>query len=76
MEELGEIRVFIESVKQNKITDDIVADFIDFIDKAPSQCVILGCTELPVLFDLAKVQLTKRIYDPLQCGIDMLKAKE
>lgn len=75
-EELIELRVFIEAVKQNKITDDIIADFTDYIDKAPSQCVVLGCTELPVLYDLAKERLkpsSKRIYDPLQCGIDMLK---
>lgn len=76
--ELKTIRIFIEAVKQNTITSEIIEEFADFIEKASSQCVVLGCTELPVLYDLAKVHLkssTKRIYNPLQCGINLLKEK-
>lgn len=76
-QELAELRQFIEAVKQNKITDETVAAFSAFIEDVPCGSVILGCTELPVLYKQKKHGLKpykKQVYDPLQCGINDLKA--
>ncbi len=74
--ELRKLRIFIEAVKKNNINTEIIESFAEFISKAPCKSIILGCTELPVLYDLIKSQdnkLNKIVYDPLQCGIEILK---
>lgn len=72
------LRFFIEAVKQNKITEEIIEKFACFIDSSPHEAVILGCTELPVLYELAEPQMKlmkKNVYNPLQCGIEELKKR-
>lgn len=70
------IRMWIESVKQQKITDEIKNDFINFICENNSNTIILGCTELPILYRLCRESINKKIYDPLQCAIDFLVKKQ
>lgn len=77
-EELKKLRFFIEVVKQNKITDDSVEEFEKFIQVLPCKNIILGCTELPVIYEYIKDKVLgtyKVIYDPLQCGINRLKER-
>lgn len=70
-----EIREFIECVKQNKISDEALNNFADFINFKPDDYVILGCTELPILYDLIKEKINKKCINPLEIGIDAVKAK-
>lgn len=69
------LRDFIESIKQNKISDTVIEKFQMFIDNSETDTVILGCTELPVLltecFKNGYIP-TKFIIDPLQCAIDKI----
>lgn len=71
--ELIKLRDFIEAVKQNKITDNILNNFIDYINNFDNNVIILGCTELPILYEKCKNKIFKTIYDPLECTIDTLK---
>lgn len=48
--EYSQLRAYIEAVKQNTIDDAICRSFIDFIDRFGEDAVILGCTELPILY--------------------------
>jgi len=71
---------FIESVKQDKVTDEVKSDFISFIlgnasefrDKDGRIHVILGCTELPLLADSYSGEEIV-FHDPLENIIDWLK---
>ncbi len=67
-EEQIRIRKFIEAVKQDRIEDDVVEDFADYINGIESECIILGCTEIPVLWDQIKDQIHgKVVVNPLEC---------
>ena len=71
----NKMREFIESVKQNKITNEVLIEFMNYIASFDTKCVIIGCTEFPVLYDKALelgLKTTKKIFDPLQCTIDSL----
>lgn len=71
-EEHSMLRDCIEAVKQNKYTDRVRTTFIELVNRYPS-CV-LGCTELPILYEKYKEAVTcERIYDPLLLGIMWLK---
>jgi aspartate racemase len=72
--ELTALRAYIEAVKQNRITSGITASFADFAANLPYENIVLGCTELSVLFDNADIG-AKRIIDPLKCGITELKER-
>lgn len=70
------LRSWIEAVKQNLYTDDVLLSFKDFIDKCTSSSLILGCTELPVLYQKALLSGWKpkiKILDPLESVIRLLK---
>lgn len=71
--EFSKIRSFIEAVKQNNINEEIKCEFIKYINGIESDSLILGCTELPVLYKECEEKCNKKIYDPLQCAIDVLK---
>lgn len=72
-DEYGKLRECIEAVKQNKYTDDIKKIFIDLVSRYDS--CILGCTELPILYDMYKDEIIiNNVYDPLFIGL--LKLKE
>lgn len=66
------LRKCIEAVKQNKFTEEIKTIFIDLVGRYDA--CILGCTELPVLYEMYKIDIcTNNIYDPLLLGIQKLK---
>lgn len=71
--DFSKIREFIETVKQNNISEEVKEEFIKYINKIECDSLILGCTELPVLYKECKSQINKKIYDPLQVAIDVLK---
>lgn len=72
------IRLFIESVKQNKISSQIAREWNQFIDKFNCSNVLLGCTEFPVLVNyINQVEngdgCKINYYDPLEAALDELK---
>ena len=72
-EEYTKLRDCIEAVKQDKYTDEIRETFLDLVNR--SDVCILGCTELPILYEKYKDGVTcRKVYDPLVLGI--LKMKE
>ena len=72
-EEYTQLRDCIEAVKQDKYTDEIRETFLDLVNR--SDVCILGCTELPILYEKYKDGVTcRKVYDPLVLGI--LKMKE
>ena len=73
-EEFAYQREIIESVKQKKITDHEIGLMIKLINSAPSETVIIGCTEFPIIFEKVDQSAiaSKTVIDPLQCVIDKL----
>ena len=72
-EEYTKLRECIEAVKQDKYTDEVRETFLDLINR--SDVCILGCTELPIIYEKYKDGVTcRKVYDPLVLGI--LKMKE
>lgn len=72
------LRKFIEAVKTNKITQEILTDFVKYITSITDNVIILGCTELPVLYNLCKdnpALKNKVLIDPVNCGIEKIKGK-
>ena len=66
------LRECIEAVKQNKYTDDTEKLFLDLINRYES--CILGCTELPILYDMYRNNITcSNVYDPLSISLKRLK---
>ncbi len=66
------LRDVIEAVKQDNYQDDTKDKFLNLINQA--DCVILGCTELPILYNKYHDEVTaKKIYDPLSLGVQKLK---
>ena len=60
----------------DEITDEMKDDFVNYINNAETDAVILGCTELPILYaELGdkKAEITKKIYDPLDAALLKIK---
>lgn len=71
-EEYGLLRECIEAVKQNNYTENTKKIFIDLVNRY-NNC-ILGCTELPILYEKYKDDVKiDNIYDPLLLGLKKLK---
>ena len=61
------IRKFIESVKKNFIDLNVLKKFKDFLDSFNDEILVLGCTELPILYTKCvenKICFSKTIEDP------------
>ena len=67
------IRQCIEAVKQNKYNEDTKNIFVELVNRYDT--CILGCTELPILYDKYKSDIakSKKIYDPLLLVLKRLK---
>ncbi|MBR5964533.1 MAG: aspartate/glutamate racemase family protein [Treponema sp.] len=73
-DEQKQVRYLIECVKQNKMTDDAKKQFACLINSCVTDNVILGCTELPVLWNtMDKGVVNKTVFDPLECALFKLK---
>lgn len=72
-DEMGmkQLRAFIETVKQRHITREIQQEFDQFIKSQPGECVLLGCTELPLL--LEDMRTEREVVDPIDYAIQYLK---
>lgn len=71
-EEYGNLRECIEAVKQNSYNEKTKNIFIELINRY-NNC-ILGCTELPILYEKYKDEVkVSNIYDPLLLGLKKLK---
>ena len=66
------LRECIEAVKQNKYTDEVKKIFLNLVSRYDSY--ILGCTELPILYEKYRSEISGGGYDPLLLGL--LKLKE
>lgn len=70
--EYSMLRDCIEAVKQNKFTDETRKTFTELINRNDN--CILGCTELPILFDKYKEDVKcKHVFDPLLIVLKKLK---
>ena len=70
-EDYQTLRDIIEAVKQNNYTDDTREKFLSLVNR--SKYVILGCTELPILYDKYKDGITcEKTYDPLKLALEEL----
>lgn len=70
-----ELRYFIEAVKQNNVTEEVLVSFHDYVEGFSEGAVILGCTEMPILYRKCierGLKFQARIYDPLQSAIDII----
>lgn len=67
------IRQCIEAVKQNMYNEDTKHIFVELVNRYDT--CILGCTELPILYDKYKSDIakSKTIYDPLLLVLKRLK---
>ncbi|MBQ9389287.1 MAG: aspartate/glutamate racemase family protein, partial [Synergistaceae bacterium] len=71
----AELRYFIEAVKQNAVDEKARKKFHEFVSDVNDDAVILGCTELPIIYRECLnygLAFTKKIYDPLQSAINVL----
>lgn len=76
IEQYSLLRGWIEAVKQNCISDSVLESFTKFIDECSETSLILGCTELPILYARALQVGWKpkpTVFDPLESVIDFLK---
>lgn len=69
------VREFIESVKTNNITDDITKKFVDFVNSLKQTNVVLGCTELPVVYHLCQDRINKKIINPATIVLEKIHSK-
>ena len=73
-EEYADLRTCIEAVKQDKYTDEAKRLFLELVNRYDA--CILGCTELPILYEKYAGEITcARIYDPLFIALGELKAE-
>ena len=71
-EEYADLRECIEAVKQDKYTEEAKKLFLGLVNRYDA--CILGCTELPILYEKYADQVTcKKIYDPLMTALEKLK---
>lgn len=66
------LRECIEAVKQNKYTDEVESIFEKLVGEYEMP-VILGCTELPILYEKYRDNIEGSVYDPLQIALKLLK---
>lgn len=72
--EYADLRTCIEAVKQDKYTDEAKRLFLELVNRYDA--CILGCTELPILYEKYAGEITcARIYDPLFIALGELKAE-
>ena len=74
--EYSQLRAFIEAVKQDTMDDEICGKFCEFLDAFDEAAVILGCTELPILYaECLKRGYAphKAVFDPLESAIDVIR---
>lgn len=74
-EDYEELRYFIEAVKQNTISAEVMDSFCRFVDGFGEDNIILGCTELPILYSECLKHgyiFSRKIHDPLQSAINVL----
>ena len=74
----SKLRYFIEIVKQNKYTQQTFVEFKDFIEEQPSEVLVLGCTEFPVIYSKMKnimINTSKQIFDPLESTLFYLHSE-
>ena len=65
------LRDVIEAVKQNNYTLETQTKFLNLVNR--SEYVILGCTELPILYKRYKEGIKiKKAYDPLKLAVEEL----
>ena len=73
-EEYVLLRECIEAVKQNKYTDEVKHTFLELINRY--QTCILGCTELPILYEKYKEEVScEKVFDPVRITLEALKKK-
>ena len=71
-EEYADLRECIEAVKQDTYTDEAKKLFLGLVNRYDA--CILGCTELPILYEKYAEEVTcKKIYDPLMTALEKLK---
>lgn len=70
--EFKQIRSWIEAVKTSNINEDIISSFIEKINNEKDINVILGCTELPILYNKCNEEINKPVFDPLESTIKCL----
>lgn len=73
--EFSKLRNFIEAVKQNNIQDEIMRDFVVFVDDFNEDAVVLGCTEIPILYNECMKHgygFLNEVFDPLEAAIAVL----
>ena len=66
------IREWIEAVKNNHITKKVLDSFTETMNQE-KDIVILGCTELPILYEKCKNKITAKIVDPLENVIECMQ---
>lgn len=72
-EEFPLIRECIEAVKQNQYNDEVRDIFIEMINR--NNTCILGCTELPVLYEKYRDKCQHiRVYDPVYMTLEKLRS--
>lgn len=67
----GKLREFIEIVKQGHASENAKAGFCSLVKSIPSEQIILGCTEFPVLMSANEFD---GVWDPLDAAIKAIKA--
>ncbi|MBR6887194.1 MAG: aspartate/glutamate racemase family protein [Selenomonadaceae bacterium] len=73
------VRSFIEAVKQDKYTAEVKNSFVDFVNRnrlTGGGDYILGCTELPVMYEKCSGRLGgMNFYDPMIIVLEKLRAE-
>lgn len=73
-----QLRFFIETVKTNCYSKEILDGFVEFMREQPSKNLILGCTEFPVIYDKVIKNSSEgelsdiRVFDPLESVLRQL----
>ncbi len=73
-ENWGQLREFIEIVKQGQTGPGEQLRFQRYCEKIPCENIILGCTEFPVLLSAGELECGKKLWDPLDSAIEYIKA--
>lgn len=72
-EKVKEIDYFIEIVKQNVIKDSDYDKFKKLLLSFENEHIVLGCTELPIMYEKIKEEVDKNIFDPINSFIKYIK---
>lgn len=73
-EEYSMLRDCIEAVKQNKYSESVKDTFVKLINR--NENCILGCTELPILFNKYRESVKcKHVFDPLLASLMKIKGE-